>query len=1132
MKSLIYIFMAMSLLSILESNGYAIDYNQIGDLDLRADLNGDGYVGLVDMALLCQGWLADDCAVNFWCYSDIYPFYGDNSVDFFDYNLLANQWLLCIDPTNPSCLHKPLSFKEPPPLSTAFAYPVTDINGVQQLGGGPTGGDGDTLGLHHFSGEFIIEQHDMRIRGRGLDFIWGRVYRSRTGTNTEIGNNWDYSYNIKVERSGAHIILHSGNGRRDLYTHQPDGTWVCNGFFNVLAINPEGAFFLTFADNSTWNFLPLDDPWAPGKIKTIADRNGNSLTFDYDVTGRLVNIWDTLDRPINVMYNPDGYIQSIIDFTGRAVTYQYYDVPTADGSQGDLKTVTSPVVTATPHGNDFPLGKTTFYTYSTGFTDDRLNHNLLTITDPRGYVSLGNSYAATENPDEIEFDRVVRQAWGQTDDIIDLVYQEQIPSAANNFAVTLTTINDRMGNVSELRYDNLNRLVSKRDHTGRADPNLPTTFDPFSNPPINPVRPLEDPPYFETSYLYNDDSLPTRIDYPNGNFRLNIYEYDLDPTSPRRSRGNLIEVHHKAGALVPISDQADIVEYYEYDSEVPGLPGSNFITRFIDGISNETNYEYDDRGNRLLVIYGVIPLPDPDAAEEWQYNAFGQIIRHILPINQNGVRREDIYNYYGSGDPAQGYLKELIVDVNHLVRTTVNTYDVVGNLLTSTNPRGDTTTYIYNQLDQMIADISPTPFSLETVYFYDGNDNLVRMDQPSSIGSTSTHYTYDILNRRSSLIRDAGGPCETTTPYFYDDNSNLEEIIDPRGYSTFTEYDERDLVHTITRAYGAPTATTQTYSYDQNGNTYTLYDGNGNLEFENIYDGYNRLKASTNELGYLTIYNYDAAGNRTSLTDPMGNVSTYSYDPLNRLISQTDALGNISTYSYDPMGNRISETDANGYTYLYKHGTLQLLIAQTDPLGNITRYSYDPVENLIGETDSNGYVTTYEYDSLSRLISVTDSLGYVSAYSYDPAGNRISQSDANGNISTYSYDPLNRLITDTDAMGNTSTYSYDPVGNRISETDANGNTSTYSYDPLNRLITDTDAMGNTSTYSYDPVGNRISEIDANGNISSYSYDSLNRLITDTDAMGNTSTYSYDPVGNRISETDANGNTSTYSYDPL
>ena len=71
------------------------------------------------------------------------------------------------------------------------------------------------------------------------------------------------------------------------------------------------------------------------------------------------------------------------DFAGRSVRYAYFGQNEPGGSFGDLKSVTSPAVSATPNGNNFPNGKTTGYTYSKGFADQNLNHNLLTITDGR-----------------------------------------------------------------------------------------------------------------------------------------------------------------------------------------------------------------------------------------------------------------------------------------------------------------------------------------------------------------------------------------------------------------------------------------------------------------------------------------------------------------------------------------------------------------------------------------------------------------------------------------------------------------------------------------------------------------------------------------------------------------------------
>src|SRR5437764_13311881 len=43
----------------------------------------------------------------------------------------------------------------------------------------------------------------------------------------------------------------------------------------------------------------------------------------------------------------------------------------------------------TLNGNYFPHGKAWRYAYSDGFADDRLNHNLLTITAPNEVVASG-----------------------------------------------------------------------------------------------------------------------------------------------------------------------------------------------------------------------------------------------------------------------------------------------------------------------------------------------------------------------------------------------------------------------------------------------------------------------------------------------------------------------------------------------------------------------------------------------------------------------------------------------------------------------------------------------------------------------------------------------------------------------
>ena len=124
-----------------------------------------------------------------------------------------------------------------------------------------------------------------------------------------------------------------------------------------------------------------------------------------------------------------------------------------------------------------------------------------------------NEYDSTTDDTNLNFDRIVRQTWGNTGDLIDLVYVPQVPDASNNFATIKTIVNDRVGNVKELFYDARNRGVIEREYTGRANPDMPTTET--TNRPTGQLRP-GDPPFFETRYEYNSDSLLTRRVAPNG----------------------------------------------------------------------------------------------------------------------------------------------------------------------------------------------------------------------------------------------------------------------------------------------------------------------------------------------------------------------------------------------------------------------------------------------------------------------------------------------------------------------------------------------------------------------------------------------------------------------------------------
>ena len=1006
--------------------------------------------------------------------------------------------------------------------------------------------------IHLFSGEFYITFEDLRIRGRGFDFVWERKYRSKIGPNTAQGNGWDFNYNAFIEKSGVLRVLCNGASRRDFYYPRPDmpNTWARNEFFNELKQEADGSYTLTQADRTKWTFFPLDGSPAQGKISSMIGRNGNTMTFGYDDQGRLSLITDTLSRDIQVAYDSNGMIQSLTDFAGRTIAYDYYQLSEPGGNVGDLKAVTTQAIIGTPNGNDFPDGKTTVYTYSKGFTDDRLNHNLLTITDPKGQTYLENTYATVTDPSGTDYDRVLRQRWGHPDEIIDLVYVPLTPSAQNGEAMIKTIVNDRVGNVSEYFYNLSNRVVRFREYTGRAIRDQATTET--QNRPINKLR-NSDPDFFETRYEWNADALLSRQIHPNGNITEFIYESDLDPTARPRQRGNLRKVRRLPGTHVPVGAQTVLEESFEYDDDFGcGACGTNFVTKRVDARGNETVHDYDANGNRTRTTHRIASI-----VETWEYNEFGQLEAQTLPDNGSGHQRRDEFNYYDSG-PQTGYLQQVMVDAGNLNLTTSIAYDLVGNIVSKTDPRGNDTQYTVNAMDQVVREISreTQPGSgvrYQTDFFYDANDNLIQTDvlnldeagvQASNAIITTT-FEYEILNRlvrRSSEIEEGQTLIEE---YEYDGNRNrtLErygEAVNSNqpGNTKTSVFDERDLLFKEIRAQGTSEQST----------TQLDYDANQNLIFR-------RIGLEQNPRVWETVF--DAYNRKVSTFDPMGNETKMGYDANGNLVAQSiwgevkDIVGSANnirlsdaTGTYDAMDRQL--TWAQGF---FETATGLAI----DDGFSITTKTYTKSSQLSSVTDDNGHVMSYAYDSANRRSLITDAAGNTVAMSYDANDNLVSQTETDRSDSgapdqvfttTFAFDQLDRMIRITDNVGNQTDFAYDSRDNRTLTVDALGNRTRNQFDGLNRMVFSTKELTDTGTgmgstvgaitigQEWDDSSRLVAQIDGLGNRTTYVYDALDRRKETVFADQTRYLEVYDVHGNPISQTDANGSLSTNTFDLL
>jgi RHS repeat-associated protein len=294
----------------------------------------------------------------------------------------------------------------------------------------------------------------------------------------------------------------------------------------------------------------------------------------------------------------------------------------------------------------------------------------------------------------------------------------------------------------------------------------------------------------------------------------------------------------------------------------------------------------------------------------------------------------------------------------------------------------------------------------------------------SSAGGASVSYTYDDLNRLSTVV-DNRLPGNNTTTYTYDPASNVANATYPNGLQS-------------------------TFSYD------TL----------------NRLTAMN---GGTASYSYQLGptGNRTQATEPNGRTLNWSYDGIYRLTNEqitNDPQQNDGSVSYglDPVGNRLSA-----------NSTLSAV--------NSGSFGYNADDEVSTETyDANGNVLAtggknFTYDSENHMTSMTAN-GTTVTMVYDAFGNRVGKT-VNGVTTWYlvedDVNPTGLPQVLEEKVGGAVQRVYTYGLQRISEDQfVNGawSASFYGYDGAGSIRQLTNSAGAvTDEYEYDAYGNSFTK---------------------------------------------------------
>ena len=676
----------------------------------------------------------------------------------------------------------------------------------------------------------------------------------------------------------------------------------------------------------------------------------------------------------------------------------------------------------------------------------------------------------------------------------------------------LTSITDPNGNAITLTFNpsepsQINQII---DPVGRS---LNLSYDAS-----NRVTLITDPIGRTVQYAYNSAGYLATVTDPNAGVTTYSYDNQNNLISVKDPRGVVTEQNtYDANGRVIQQVQADGGIYQFVYTLLNPLVGTSppMLTAVTDPLGNQTTYRFDP--NQLLT-----DATDPSG----QTKSFTLDTAHsslVSAISGTAVCAS-------CGSSVQG--------------NQTYTLDENGNILSSTDALGNTTTYTYESIFNKVTSITD-PLGDETRFTYDSNGNLLTRTDPN--GNT-TSFTYLAFGQ----VGQTTDPTGAKTIFTYDSFGNLATVTDALGNTTSTAYDGISRPSQTIDALGRRTQT--------------------------AYDALSRVVSQTNAQNNVTRFTYDAAGNLLSITDARSNTTSFTYDPMSRLVTRTTPLGTSDSRSYDFNGNLITFRDRRGQTSSFGYDSLNRLVTETYADSTVAR-SYDANGRLVQVNDSDSGLFEFTYDLAGRQTGSTSPVGGLQ-YTYDAASRLLVRQvdgqtpvnyvyDRNGNVLNASitgasisrtYDPRNLMLTASRSNGVTSQNAYDVLGRVVSimHSGPGGviNNQSYSYDAVNNRLSSTTGIAQSlatqavASGVYDvnneqkQFGSTTNTFDANGNLASssgaggsstYTRDSRNRLVSIAASSGQTTRFTYDFTGNLIQQIDAGSSlnlTQTFVLDDI
>lgn len=730
---------------------------------------------------------------------------------------------------------------------------------------------------------------------------------------------------------------------------------------------PRG-FRTTFKLDRMGRETSLTDP--DGKTRTmgwdgvnktsVSDKRGNVTRYDYDAINRLRRTTDPAPfdgQSLSVTY--DDATNRVIELDRRGLTRtSQYD------SLGRLRSVTRSGVVLERHdydGNGNRVRTRDAEDRETTFDYDAANRLSRKVEAPGTPVEGATSYVYDANGNALEERDPRTAALGgpfsvqRTFDRLNRV-ETETDAEGNRTAYDYdpegnrTLVREPNGQATRFAYDELGKLVEV------VQP------DPGSGAPV-------------TTHAY--DRARNRVRESDANGHVVEMAYDrldrLEVTTQDPGGLGLVTRHRydPDGRLELLTDAKGQTVESEYD-ELGRMKLKTYSFAPADPVRpwrhvTSTAYEYDPNGNPRRIEDRVASGADPPSTTLVTQRAWDSLDRlesetTTLP---EGQERSVGFAYYGNGlrrsvtDP-EGQVTEHTYDARNRLRTTTTGYGTADAAVTSYTyhpdslrhqvvyPSGLTATHSYDRADRLLRLTNIRgPLTLSAYgYAHDANGNRLSQIETNGGGPETTEYTYDLLNRLSTVTypRDAAYPDGRLTTYEYDPVGNRvgEFTVVP---GTGAELDRKtatfDNANRLLQVTDSVPTESASFEWDRNGNQVARTEG-----------------------GVRTLYRYDVRDRLAEVQDEGAPVpkAVFQYDGEGRLVKKIGEEG-LRQYVQDQT-SRLLEYDAAGLAVAKFEWGSDRLVSFTRFDEPRRYFSFDALGSVTALSDAAGSpVARYHLDA-------------------------------------------------------------------------------------------------------------------------------------------------------------------------